>query len=217
MKTRTLTYKQTVLLFFGAIKYVEYQKSFDFLFNFVLKNKDTMVEYVFTNPKSLFLDNKVEEPVFMALDDVVINSWNYKQEKYLRFVNWEAKMFYYCEKRHDVTFYHIIGSRKAVELFKTVYNFKSWSIKRNLTKKERTFIFKFVNGYFKNRYSYNLMYWEELQDTIKDLEEQIMELGVVSDLVGLTEDEAEELEELKEVLRNKKSFEDKLLYSISDD
>lgn len=217
MKTRTLNYTKTVLLFFGAIKYAEYQRAFDRFFQMVLREKMTLTEFVFTDPKGLFLDNKTEEPVFMSLEDVVVNDWKFKQEKYLKWINWNAKLFFYCEKRFDSTFYHVIGSKQGIEHFKAIYSFKSWSITRNLTKKERSFIYKFINGYFKNRYSYNFLYWEELQDTIKELEEEIMELGVVSDLVGLSEDEEEEMEELKALLKSKKSFEDKLLYSISEE
>lgn len=217
MKTRKLNHRESVLLFFGDVKYVEYRESANALMSYLLSSKGTLTELVFSNQKGLFLDNKVSEPVFMALDDVIINNYNFHQEKYLMSVNWEAKLFYYCEKQYDITFYHIIGGSKAIKDFLRVYNFKSWSIRRNLTKKERKFIFKFCNGLFKNRYSYNLSYWEELQDDIKELKYQIYELECIKELVGLTLDELEELEELEEKLNAKIQFEDKLLYSLSEE
>ena len=206
------------MLFFGAEpKYKEDKESFNFLFEYLLKDKGTLTEFVFINPKQLFLDNKVEEPVFMSLDDVVINNYNYHQERFLKGINWNAKVFFYVEKQYDITFYHVIGGSRAINDFLKIYHFKSWSVKRNLTKKERSFIFKFTHGLFKNRYSYNFDYWEDLQHDIKELEYQLYEFECINELVGLSSDEWEEVEDLKIQLKNKKEFEDKMLYSISED
>lgn len=206
------------MLFFGAEpKYKEYQKNFDFILDYLLVNKEGLHEFVFSNPKQLFLDNKVEEPVFMSLDDLIINNYGFHQERYLKGVNWEGKLFYYCEKQYDITFYHIVGGTLAIKDFIKVYNFKSWSIKRNLTKKERSFVYKFVNGLFKNRYSYNFDYMLDIQEDIKELEYNIYEFECIDQLVGLTSEEWEELEELEEQLKAKKKLEDKLIFSISEE
>jgi len=236
MKTKNLTNQESVMLLFTCdTLYDEYQKPMSAFTSVMASDKASFVEIVFQDPKSLFLDNKVSEPVFMELNDVIINSWNFKDEKLLKFIKWNAKVFFYTEKQADATFYHIIGQQRAIDDFKKVYSFKSWSIKRNLTKKERVFIFKFINGYFKNKYSWNMLYFEELLDDIQRLSKQLKSLDAqIEELSELLDDSIflgvdisdiqeeyiellEEKQDIEEKLNRKQSFEDKLLFSISDE
>lgn len=240
MKRKTVSYAKMILLcFIGAIKYNEYKKSIDFLLKMTLDQKvDQMEEIIFDNPKQIYFDHKIEEPTFMALSDVIINTYGYKQEKYLKSIKWNGKLFYYVDKQADHTYYHIIASKKVINQFLTIYNFKSWSVKRNLTKKERKFVYMFINGYFRNRYSWSYLYFEQLQDDIKKLKENIesaeewleelytilkdteflkgLEDPYTTVLKNEIEELLEDIEEMEIILKSKKSFEDNLLYSISD-
>ena len=224
-----------MVLFTSEPLYSEYQKAMTTAVNFMAKYGSNFVEFTFEDPKGLFLDNKVSEPTFMELEDIIINLWTFKAEKYLKYIKWNRKLVYYCEKQFDRTVYHIIGQKASVDEFKKVYGFKSWSIRRNLTKKERTFVYKFINGYFKNKYSWNFLYYENLLDDIENLKSEISklqnEIEEVSQLLGdslflgvdvseLQEEYINLSDELKEIeakLEEKRAFEDKLLYSIAEE
>lgn len=236
MRRKILNHQESVMLLFTCKPlYEQYQRAISRFVSIMSKDKTRFVELTFEDPKGLFLDNKVEEPTFMEIEDVIINLWSFKVEKFLKYIKWNRKVIFYVEKKHDSTTYHIIGQESSVAEFKKVYNFKSWSVKRNLTKKERSFVFKFVNGLFKNKYSWTYLYFENLVGDIKNLKTQEAqlesEIAEISLLLGdslalgvdvseIREEYLELLDELNDIeskLEYKKAFEDKLLYSVSDE
>ena len=236
MRTKTMNNKESVMLLFTCKPlYEQYHKAMTTAVNFMAKYGSNFVELTFEDPKGLFLDNKVSEPTFMELEDIIINLWTFKAETFLKSIKWNLKLVYYCEKQFDRTVYHIIGQKASVDEFKKVYGFKSWSVYRNLTKKERTLVYKFINGYFKNKYSWNYLYYENLLDDIENLKQEISDLeGDINELSELLDDSLflgvdisdikgeyiellDDLKEAKTKLKSKRAFEDKLLYSISDE
>ena len=202
--TKTLlTFVETVMLFFKANPlYKEYTDSFQKGFNLALNKELKAYKVVFCNNTKLQIDNKQTDLIFLELNDL-INNYFIKNNDYIKKyakVNFKAKVFLQVIKHYDITYYNVYTlSKKTFKDLQTCFNLTSHKRKFNLNSKERKLVFKHKNGYFKNKYSYNLLYFEELQDNIKSLENKAkdikLELQYFEDLFLLNKNKFFELQQ----------------------
>lgn len=220
--TKTLlSFVETVMLFFKAIPlYKEYEKSFNKGLEYALNKQFKAYKLTFVRNDKLQIDNKLEDLYFLSFEDL-INNYFVKNNKYVKKfakVNFKKKCFVQVKKHYDITYYNVyLLDNKSFEDLKVCFNLTSHKYKANLTKKERKLVYKHKNGLFKNKYSYNLLYFEDLQDNIKSLENKLKDLNndllYLDDLFKLNKDLFfKEQDNYIELLENIKTLEDKLKY-----
>lgn len=196
-----------------------YSSDLNKFLNYFFEDKVTVSKLTLSDKDNrlskLNIDNSLFEYnlVYLSFKDL-INNYYVLNNEYLTkyYLNLDSKLFLKVTRLQDNTFYTFYTTNKKDRIaLDKVLSFTNFKYKFNFNKKERKLVFKLKNGYLKGyKYSYNLSYFEELQDNIENLKlEEFFMLQHKKQINQEFKEYKQELKDINKIALNSK-FEDKL-------
>lgn len=202
-KTSLLSKRAFIMLLFQVIPFNnDFKKQYFKIINLACNNTINCYKVVFTNNNKIMIDNKLDNNYYLLNFKELINNYFIINNNYFKKLNFNKPCIVKVDKQKDNTYYKVfVFSKSSLKDLQAILNYSSFKYKFNLNKQERKLVYKLKNNYLKgNKYSYNFFYMLDIQDNIKELEKQ--ELDLKQELLALDN----QFKLLKQELLNIKSL-----------